>query len=177
MTTTMESRPTLAEMNQIYTGWVDRPWYKDKMKVGDCYGICMEFYQKQFNLTLRDYPKLHRRALFDPSFIEDQAERLEDGVIHVYTGTCDSEPPPFSDLQYGDMMVMRLHLERLEGGYSSKQDRLCNHSGIYLGHGYMLHHAWLDPSKIVDLTIHSFYHRMTELVLRSPHAVNYPAPI
>ncbi len=173
----MESRPTLDEMRKIYEPWVDRPWYKDKMKVGDCYGICMEFYQKQFNLELTDYPKIYRRALFDPFFIEDQAERLEDGVIHVYCGTLDDPPPPFSDLQYGDMMVMRLHLERLQGGYSSKQDRLCNHSGIYLGHGYMLHHAWLDPSAIVDLTIDTWYHNMTQIVLRSPHAVNYSTPI
>lgn len=173
----MTDRPTIDQMRDAWSSWVDRPWYKDKMKVGDCYGICMEFYDKELGIELRDYPKIHRKALFDPEFIEDQAERLEDGVIHVYAGSCDSDPPPFSDLQYGDMLVMRLHLERLEGGYSSRRGRLCNHSGIYLGHGYMLHHAWLDPSEIVDLTQSVWLYRSVELVLRSPHTANIVPPI
>ena len=129
----MESRPTLEQMRKTYEQWVDRPWIKGKMTVGDCYGICMEFYEKWFELNLRDYPKINKKALFMPEFIADQADRWEDGVIHVYEGDRDDPPPSQDDLQWGDMMVMKLYLNPLQGGYASKDGRMCNHSGIYLG--------------------------------------------
>ena len=45
-------------------------------------------------------------------------------------------------------------------------------------HGYMLHHAWLDPSNIVDIKeVDSYLLRAVELVLRSPHVANYTNPI
>ncbi|BCV07498.1 MAG: hypothetical protein CM15mL1_2230 [Libanvirus sp.] len=113
-----------------------------------------------------------------PEFIADQADRWEDGVIHVYEGDRDVPPPSLDDLMFGDMIVMKLYLNPLQGGYASKDGRMCNHSGIYLGHGYMLHHAWLDPSNIVDIKeVDSYLLRAVELVLRSPHVANYTNPI
>lgn len=171
-------RPSMEMMRKTYCQWVDRPWIKEKMKVGDCYGICMEFYEKFFDLNLRDYPNINRKALFMPEFIADQADRWEDGVIHVYEGDRDVPPPSLDDLMFGDMIVMKLYLNPLQGGYASKDGRMCNHSGIYLGHGYMLHHAWLDPSNIVDIKeVDSYLLRAVELVLRSPHVANYTNPI
>ena len=53
MTTTMDyERPSMEMMRKTYCQWVDRPWIKEKMKVGDCYGYMAEFYEKFFDLNL-----------------------------------------------------------------------------------------------------------------------------
>ena len=61
---------------------------------------------------------------------------------------------------------MRLYLDRLEGGYSTKGDRTANHCGIYLGDGFMLHHPAYDKSQVTDLTRMTHFADNTELVLR-----------
>jgi hypothetical protein len=153
------------EVSEVWKEWVDRPWphsHRDH-GLGGCYQIVREFYEEFYGCQLFDYPA-QRKYLFKSEYIEEEVQR-QGGGITVYQGSV-YDPTPLNEFELGDVMIMRLYLDRLEGGYSAKGDRTANHCGIYLGDGFMLHHPAYAVSQVTDLTRMPHFADNTELVLR-----------
>jgi len=153
------------EVSEVWKEWVGRPWphsHRDN-GLGGCYQIVREFYDEFYGCQLFDYPS-ERKYLFKSEYIEEE-QRRQGGGITVYQGTV-YDPTPLIEFEVGDVMIMRLYVDRLEGGYSAKGDRTANHCGIYLGDGFMLHHPAYSSSQVTDLTRMTHFADNTELVLR-----------
>lgn len=169
----MESRrPYNYEKAETLSGWLKRPW---PGKLGGCYDIVREYYREYYDRELYDYAA-ERKFLFHAEYIEAEQAR-QGGFDTIYTGDVYDDCP-ISLLEEGDVMIMKLYYDRLEGGYSDKAGRTCNHCGIYVGDGYMLHHPMNQTSRISDLIEHeSYFLQHTELVLRLTESKNISNPI
>ena len=153
------------EVSEVWKEWVGRPWphsHRDS-GLGGCYQIVRDFYKDYYGKDLFDYPG-QRKYLFKSEYIEEEQQR-QGGFDTIYQGTV-YDPTPLDEFEVGDVMIMRLYVDRLQGGYSAKGDRTANHCGIYLGDGYMLHHPAHEPSQVTDLTRHPYFADNVELVLR-----------
>jgi len=153
--------------DEVYHEWgkyVGVPWY-DRKALGGCYQIVRKFFQTEYDVELYDFVS-EKKYLFRPEYIQKQSELLG-GLTTVYTGE-EGKTFDTSILRVGDVMIMRLFLNALEGGYSASGDGLAwNHAGIYLGDDYMLHHPYMCDSTIEDLQADgSWYVEHTQLVLR-----------
>lgn len=157
-------RPRYSEVWQKWAKYIGLPWH-DKRALGGCYEIVRLFYQTEYDIELYDFTS-EKKFLFRPEYIQSESERLG-GISAVYEGR-DGEPFDTSILMPGDVMIMRLFLDPLRGGYSAQGDgRLWNHAGIYLGDNYMLHHPHMCDSSLEDLQMEGkWYINHTELVLR-----------
>ena len=153
------------EVSEVWKEWVGRPWpsaYRGKT-LGGCYQIVRDFYKEFYGKDLFDYPG-QRKYLFKSEYIEEEQQR-QGGFDTVYQGTV-YDPTPLIDFEVGDVMIMRLYLDRLEGGYSAKGDRSANHCGIYVGDGFILHQPGQEKSQITDLTRMPHFADNTEVCLR-----------
>jgi len=166
-----DRRPYNYEVAEVWKEWVGRPWpraFKGK-SLGGCYQIVREFYNHYYGRDLFDYPA-QRKYLFQPQLIEEEVQR-QGGAITVYKGSL-WETTPIDNFEVGDVMIMRLFLDRLEGGYSWKEGKTCNHCGIYLGDGFMLHHPAHELSQVTDIIRQQYWCDNTEVVLRLKHRKN-----
>lgn len=152
------------EVYHIWGKYVGIPWY-DKTALGGCYQIVRKFFQTEYDIELYDFVS-EKKYLFRSEYIQEESERLG-GITTVYQGK-DSETFDPGIMLPGDVMIMRLYLNALQGGYSASGDGLVwNHAGIYLGDDYMLHHPFMCDSTIEDLRNDgSWYISHTELILR-----------
>ena len=153
------------EVSEVWKEWVGRPWpsaYRGKT-LGGCYQIVRDFYKDYYGKDLYDYPG-QRKYLFKSEYIEEEQQR-QGGFVTVYQGSV-YDPTPLLDFEVGDVMIMRLYLDRLQGGYSAKGDRSANHCGIYLGDGFLLHQPGMEKSQITDLTRMPHFADNTEVTLR-----------
>ena len=153
------------EVSAAWKEWVGRPWpsaYRGKT-LGGCYQIVRDFYKDYYGKDLYDYPG-QRKYLFKSEYIEEEQQR-QGGFVTVYKGSV-YDPTPLLDFEVGDVMIMRLYLDRLQGGYSAKGDRSANHCGIYLGDGFLLHQPGMEKSQITDLTRMPHFADNTEVTLR-----------
>jgi cell wall-associated NlpC family hydrolase len=158
-------RPYNYEVTEDWKEWVGRPWpesHKDR-GLGGCYQIVRDFYKTYYGRDLYDYPS-QRKYLFKSEYIEEE-QRRQGGFETIYQGGIYDETP-LDNLEVGDVMIMRLFYDRLQGGYSWKEGRTCNHCGIYLGDGFMLHHPAWETSRIADLVALQYWADNTEVVLR-----------
>ncbi|UNH61335.1 hypothetical protein SSZBM1_218 [Synechococcus phage S-SZBM1] len=156
-----------ARYDEVWQKWAKYtgiPWH-DKRALGGCYEIVRLFYQTEYDVELYDFTS-EKKYLFRPEYIQSESERLG-GLTTVYEGK-EGETFDTSILKFGDVMIMRLYLDPLRGGYSAQGDgRLWNHAGIYLGDDYFLHHPYQCDSSIEDLQAEGkWYVPHTELVLR-----------
>ena len=159
------ARKRYDEVYEVWKDYIGIPWWREKKAIGGCYDIILKFYKEQFGMELFDYPS-EKKYLFKPEYIEAESPR-QGGSTVVYTGRND-ESFDMNIMEFGDVMIMHLFIDPLGGGYRVDGKRLCNHIGIYLGEGWMLHHPYQCESDIVDLHDDncSWYLTNTELVLR-----------
>jgi|TARA_B100000085_G_C18548469_1_gene514872 hypothetical protein len=158
-------RPYNYEVAEDWKEWVGRPWpqaFRNRA-LGGCYQVVRDFYKHYYDRDLFDYPAT-RKYLFENHLIEEEVQR-QGGAITVYKGTL-WEPTPIEDMELGDVMIMRLFYDRLEGGYTWKEGKTCNHCGIYLGDGFMLHQPAHEKSQITDIIRQTYWGDNTEVVLR-----------
>ena len=158
-------RPYNYEKRKDWEEWCGRPWPASARgrSLGGCYEIVREFYQEYYGVTLFDYPG-QRKYLFEPQYIEEECQR-QGGAITVYKGDI-YDPTPTDNLEIGDVMIMRLFYDRLEGGYTWKEGKTCNHCGIYVGDGFMLHHPAHETSRVTDIIRQDYWAQNVEVVLR-----------
>ena len=156
-------RPTYSDTWQKWESYMDLPWWNNKQAIGGCYNIILKFYEEQYGIPLYDYPS-EKKYFFKTDYIQNAAPV---GNTQIYKGN-NMEPFDHTIMQEGDVMIMRLYIDPLRGGYRNAEGhRLCNHIGIYLEGGYMLHHPYQGYSRIEDLEGEgSMYLSYTELVLR-----------
>ena len=168
----MQQRLSYDEVSQKWAKYTGIPWHDKHAIRGGCYGIVRRFYRTEYNIELYDFTS-QKKFLYRPEYIQSESERLG-GISTVYEGS-DGEVFDTSILEPGDVMIMRLFLDPLRGGYSAQGDgRLWNHSGIYLGDDYFLHHPYMCDSSIEDLQgSGSWYVPHTELVLRVDCVADY----
>ena len=130
-------RPYNYEVAENWKEWVGRPWPESHKDRG--LGGCYQI--------VRDFYKTYygrdlydypsqKKYLFKSEYIEEE-QRRQGGFY-----------------------------DRLQGGYSWKEGRTCNHCGIYLGDGFMLHHPAWETSRIADLVALQYWADNTEVVLR-----------
>ena len=87
----------------------------------------------------------------------------EEGGVWVYRKDWGGDVD-FSDLEQDDILLFRLYVTPLGGGYSAPKGRAPNHGGVYLGNGYMLHHPYNGLSDIDDLYDPAFHIYQTACV-------------
>ena len=163
--TTDNRRPYNYEVAEDWKEWVGRPWPESSRTggLGGCYQIVREFYEYYYGRCLFDYPS-QRKYLFKSEYIEEEVQR-QGGGITVYQGSIYDDTPT-DILEVGDVLIMRLFYDRLEGGYTWKEGKTCNHCGIYLGDGFMLHHPAHERSCVTDIIRQDYWAQNIELVLR-----------
>lgn len=154
----------IRKLEKKYSKYVDIPWNESKLRmVGGCYEIIKEFYLNEFNIVLNNY-ETKKEFLFSPDIIEQESK--EHNYTTIYSGTSDQDLSS-SLLEFGDLLIMKLYLNPLSGGYSKAGTRYCNHCGICLGHDCMLHHPFQCNSSIEYLKgSGNWYLTNTELVIR-----------
>ena len=159
----MGLRPTYSDTWERWKSYMDLPWWKQKQNIGGCYGVILKFYEEQYDIPLYDYPS-EKKYYFKTDYIHAAAPG---GSTVIYQGN-NMESFDHHIMKEGDVMIMRLYIAPLKGGYRNAEGhRLANHIGIYLEGGYMLHHPYQCNSTLVDLESDGkMYLSYTELVLR-----------
>lgn len=125
--------------------------------------MILKFYEEQYGIPLYDYPS-EKKYYFKTDYIHSAAPN---GSTIIYQGN-NQTSFDHHIMKEGDVIIMRLYIEPLQGGYRNAEGhRLCNHIGIYLEGGYMLHHPYQGQSTIIDLEGDgAMYLSYAELVLR-----------
>lgn len=96
--------------------YVGRPWL---LGYADCWSLIREYYQREFNITLRDHSVPYEWWESGSEHLYDDNWQ-EEGLVEVDPG----------DMKPGDIIMMRV------------QASVTNHAAVYLGDNIILHHLF-----------------------------------
>ena len=100
-------------VNRDYTG---RQWL---LGYADCWALIMDYYQREFNITLKNYSVAR--------------EWWEDGKENIYDDNWQVEgfiEVELKDMKVGDIIMMKIN------------SSVTNHAALYVGDNLILHHAF-----------------------------------
>ena len=100
----------------IHSHYTGRQWL---LGYADCWALIMDYYQREFNITLKNYSV--------------PREWWEDGKENIYDENWQAEgfiEVELTDMNVGDIIMMKLN------------SNVTNHAALYVGDNLILHHGY-----------------------------------
>lgn len=145
---------TLIALRERYKHLLGHKWTGNRMF--GCYEIIRKYYREEYGRELADF---NARKIY--AFTKEAIE--EEKAYWIYKKEWGGDVD-FSEMEQDDVLLFRLYVTPLGGGYSAPKGRAPNHGGVYLGNGFMLHHPYNGLSEIDDLFAPAYHIYQTACV-------------